>query len=306
MTLAALAPMQQPPIERWLLQVTPQTPIPQCEQAGSMLRGAFGHALKALACKCPAEQHAADCIYQQIFEPLAPADWPVRYQDCPPAFVLTPPAAKNAAQSPLSIAFTLLGPSLQHAELIWSAWQLAAHLGLGNERISASIERQQILSQPPEAPAHGPLTLNFCSPLLIKRKLPGAMTSSPLQADQLGAADLFIALHRRLQLTHHLYGVHLTPPPALQHWLEIAEACEVVTRLKPVHFARRSNRQQQRMPLFGLCGTLQLRGPLDADLRASLALAQWLHIGGKTALGLGAFTLHGTDDLTFVPGNHRA
>ncbi|MNR28957.1 hypothetical protein D3C85_1463070 [compost metagenome] len=47
------------------------------------------------------------------------------------------------------------------------------------------------------------------------------------------------------------------------------------------------------MPLYGLCGDLVLLGPLDHDLLAALTLGQWLHIGGKTALGQGGYRLQG-------------
>lgn len=136
-------------LERWLLELSPQRPIMHAEHAGSMLRGAFGHALKAIACHCPLERHRPACVYQQIFEPQPPADWPSRYRDCPPAFVLTPPPAHAGAHPDLHFAITLLGPAVVHCELVWAAWLQAAQSGLGGARIPAGIRRAQLLTQPP-------------------------------------------------------------------------------------------------------------------------------------------------------------
>lgn len=289
-------------LERWLLELSPQRPIMHAEHAGSMLRGAFGHALKAIACRCPLERHRPACVYQQIFEPQPPADWPSRYRDCPPAFVLTPPPAHAGAHRDLHFAVTLLGPAVTHSELVWAAWLQAAQSGLGGARIPAGIRRAQLLTQAPPQTQRPPLCLRFTSPLLLKRKHSGDRSSRPLGPHQITPADLFIALHRRMELTRQLYGVPAVPLPPLEHWLALAAQCRLLDRLQEIHFARRSNRQQQRMPLYGLCGDLVLLGPLDHDLLAALTLGQWLHIGGKTALGQGGYSLLPASCSTFNEG----
>lgn len=279
-----------PHLERWLLRLSPSRPLPHLEHGGSMLRGAFGHALKALACACGSETHRPDCLYQQIFEPSPPADWPLRYRDCPPAYVITPLARIRSATH-LDFGFTLLGPALEHRALLWQAWQQAAAHGLGQQQIPARLQALGHEPGLPAVPGSGPLRLQLVSPLLLKRKQPGQTASRPLGPAELGCSDLLIALHRRLELTHRLYGVPATPLPALETWLSLHEHLTLRTHLQEHHFARHSNRQQQRMPLYGLSGDIHLSGPLPSSLRTALNIGQWLHVGGKTALGFGGYRL---------------
>lgn len=124
-------------IERWSVRLQLSRPL-RLGHTGSMLRGAFGHALKALACQCADNAHAG-CIYQQIFEPASPANWPVRYRNCPPAYVLTPPPVSKDAQREINFQFTLLGPSVEHRALIWRAWQAAAERGFGTHQVQAKL-----------------------------------------------------------------------------------------------------------------------------------------------------------------------
>ncbi len=290
------------PIERWSLRISLAQPLSHVEHAGSMLRGAFGHALKTLACACGGEPHIPGCRYQQIFEPLPPIDWPSRYRDCPPAYVLTPPAPEPSSHSQLDFAFTLLGPSLEQRALIWEAWRHAVQRGLGNRRIPARLQAVAHSTQPAAMHAGQQVRLQLTSPLLLKCKHPGQSHSKPLGPDALGVGDLLIALHRRLDLTHRLYGVPATPLPPPEQWLALGESLDLQASLQETHFSRHSSRQRQRMPLYGLSGTIDLRGQLAPTLLAALTLGQWLHIGGKTALGLGGYRLLSDPHFTFDDG----
>lgn len=285
------SPKDSLPIERWSLRLSLAHPLPHIEHGGSMLRGAFGHALKALACACGGEAHLPGCLYQQIFEPNPPADWPLRYRDCPPAYVITPSSHSRSATC-LDFGFTLLGQALAQRALIWRAWQQAAAHGLGKQRIPARLQALGHEPGLPATPADGPLRLQLISPLLLKRKQPGQASSRPLGPAGLACSDLLIALHRRLDLTRRLYGVPAVPLPALDEWLSLQDSLHLHTQLQEHHFARHSNRQQQRMPLYGLTGDIHLSGPLPPSLRSALAIGQWLHIGGKTAMGFGGYRLH--------------
>ncbi len=286
--MTAALHLSTPPIERWSLHLQPARPL-HVTHPGSMLRGAFGHALKALACSCDGAEHAG-CIYQQIFEPVAPADWPTRFSNCPPAYVLSAPSVSGPRQS-IHFDFTLLGPSLRHRGLLWQAWQAAAALGFGPQQITARLQpgAEQQLDCPP--PGCQQLQLHLTSPLLLKHKCQGALRSRPLAPQEVTLHDLLVALHRRLELTQRLYAVpsHL---PDLAQWLKEADALVMQANLQPQHFARHSNRQQQSMTLYGLSGVIHLSGPLSSSLRSALAIGQWLHIGGKTALGFGGYRLH--------------
>ena len=276
------------PVERWSLHLDLARPL-QVTHPGSMLRGAFGHALKTLACKCHSEHHAG-CVYQQIFEPAAPIDWPARFNNCPPAYVLSVPTEFGPRQS-IHFGFTLLGPCLHHRGLLWRAWQVAAAGGFGPQQITPHLhpgDEQQL-----QEPLSGcqQLQIRLLSPLLLKHKSRGTLKSRPLAPEELTLRNLLVALHRRLELTQRLYGVP-SQLPELAVWLKEADALDLRADLQEQHFARHSNRQQQSMPLYGLSGVIHLSGPLSSSLRSALAIGQWLHIGGKTALGFGGYRLH--------------
>jgi hypothetical protein len=286
------------PIERWSLRLNLARPLHHSEHCGSLLRGAFGHALKNLACQCAGEPHQPDCLYQQIFEPQQPAGWPQRYRDCPPAYVITPPPSERNSPAQLDFGLTLLGPMLQQRSLIWYAWQQAARQGLGAARVPAKLEALGHAEHLPESPAGNQIRLQLTSPLLIKRKKTGQTLSAALGPQQLEIEDLLIALHRRLELTQRLYGVPQEPLPALETWLAAVPSLSWVSHLHEHHYSRHSSRQQQHMPLYGLGGEIHINGTIPQSLRDALALGQWLHIGGKTALGLGGYRVIAVSEST--------
>lgn len=285
-----MSPESHPaPIERWSLRLNLARSLHNAEHCGSLLRGAFGHALKSLACRCSGEPHQPDCLYQQIFEPQQPAGWPQRYRDCPPAYVISPPPIERHHPAQLDFDLTLLGPTLMQRGLIWQAWQKAARLGLGAGRVPATLEARGHAEQLPATPLDGQIRLKLTSPLLLKRKKTGQATSVALGPEQMHIEDLIIALHRRLELTQRLYGVPAEPLPALDSWLAAVPHLTWSGHLHEHHYSRHSSRQQQRMPLYGLGGEIHINGSIPQSLRNALALGQWLHIGGKTALGLGGY-----------------
>ncbi len=288
------------PLERWSLRLNLARPLHYSEHCGSLLRGAFGHALKSLACHCAGDHHQTDCLYQQIFEPQQPSDWPARYRDCPPAYVISPPPLERHDLTRLDFDITLLGPSLAQRGLVWAAWQQASRQGLGASRIPARLEARSHAEQLPESPAGTALRLQLTSPLLLKRKKTGQVASKALSPGQITAEDLLIALHRRLALTQRLYGVPQRPLPELDDWLEAVPGMSLHSQLHEHHYSRHSSRQQQRMPLYGLCGEIQINGTIPASLREALALGQWLHIGGKTALGLGGYRLNAVHEPAVI------
>lgn len=280
-----------PQAERWLLTIQPQRPLRHIDQPGSMLRGLFGHALKAYLCHCGQEQHQAACAYQSIFEPKPPAtDWPDRYQNCPPAYVISPRISHDGL---LRATFTLMGPALAHREQLAMVWKNAIARGLGVHAIPAtlqSIAPQAFVPLPPET--HN-LKLTFNSPLLLKRKRLGQSESQCIAPHEITPADLLLALHRRLALLQSLYQAPGWTLPPVEHWLSLADNMEIHSELQMLDFQRRSNRQQRTMPLHGLIGDVYLSGVFSPELLYALNMGQWFNLGGKTALGMGSYQLSG-------------
>ncbi len=291
MSSASALQSAAPFMERWHLTLRTPRPIGNVQHAGSMLRGALGHALRELACHCGNPHHAPDCLYQRIFEPVAPDEVAGRQTDIPPAFVISPPLPAEQHHNP-SFGFTLLGPALEHASSLWAAWKWATQARPGNHLVG-ELERQSLGATPAPVriPTGQPLRLQFTSPLLLKRKLPGETCSRAIEPHALGMRDLLIALHRRLSTTHRLYGVPTQPPAPLGAWLDACEHCRLETRLEAVDYGRRSSRQNRFMPLHGLLGRMELHGALPPDLLDAFSLGQWLNLGNKTSLGQGAYRL---------------
>lgn len=268
-------------IERWQFEVELARAL-TAPHLGSMLRGCFGHALKQLACTCPSEQHAPTCRYAAIFEPSAPEAMAKRFQSTPPAYVITPPAPTAQARRHFSFQVTLLGPALAERTLVYQAWQLAATQGLAG--IAARLRPAPPQTFPSRFAASTQLKLVFTSPLFIKRASQACFSPT--------VADVIEALVRRLHLSQQLYGVPQLPPPTKSAWLEQLDLAQCQSHWQPVRYQRHSNRQQQAMPLAGVLGELCLAGQMDAQFVQACYLGQWLHIGGKVALGQGAYQLH--------------
>lgn len=271
------------PVGRWTITLHPKQALPPIPHTGSMLRGILGHALRARTCHCQGNGHQSDCLYQQLFKPIPAAGTNSRFSDIPPPFVITPSGLYPGGGAPLRFHFTFWGAALFHRDLLAECWQQAGQTGLDPGRVPADcrIYRQNpALPTPPAGPTIG---LRFTSPLLVKRR------GAALAANQIGALDIFHALARRMTLLQAIYRIPTGDLPT--DWISLAEKCQVHSSLQQVRYQRYSNRQQQAIPLEGAVGTLWLHGPIPDGVRQAMAIGQWLHIGGKTALGMGAYQL---------------
>lgn len=117
---------------RLTFKVTSTMRLP--EYAGSMLRGAFGHALRRTACMtrgtdckaCPLYQ---SCPYPQIFEPPVPEQHTLqKFSQIPAPYMIHPPAWGEKTYhtgETLQFDMTLIGRARQHLPLIIYAWQRA-------------------------------------------------------------------------------------------------------------------------------------------------------------------------------------
>lgn len=270
---------------RWRLQVIPERPLVANAHLGTMLRGALGHALRELACRCASPAHHTDCLYQQIFEPVPPNHGPTRFSSPPPAFVLTPPAMGLEARHGFEFRLTLLGPSIRHPSLVLAAFKHAGRQGLGAGKVGARIHLMAQESLPTPMPRPDGFAITFTSPVFLKHQ------GKPMAAERVQLADIVSALWRRLDLLRQLHGVHPSLPP-LEQWLADSAPLDMTARLERAQFHRYSNKQKQKVPTEGLIGQLRVRGAVSPSLLQAFTLGQWLHIGGKTSLGLGAYQLH--------------
>lgn len=289
---------------RWSYQLTFDQPALLPAQTGSMLRGALGHALKLLYCSCADNLtskllHKVDCLYSSIFENTSKAELISNgITQVPPAFVFSPltQTTRGNKKTTYQGQITLLGVAHQHATEFFQALRLAAYRGLGVQQQSAALSSVEQLAvsllnaQDVLSMSQG-VEIKLISPLFIKRRMQGTNHSKAVQAHQFNFQAWLVALHRRLSILHSVYQVPASTLPALANWLDHSEHYCVTHQLYDERFARHSNRQQQSMPLSGLLGTIQIHQPLPTELLSAMHLGQWLHIGGKTAFGLGAYQL---------------
>ena len=301
------------PIARLHLTVRADGPLQLPPYAGSMLRGAFGHALLALSPLPhtdgkPCALHAS-CPYCQLFAaPPLPAHSLQKFSHMPQPYVIEPPtggAQQLQAGQSFGFGLVLIGKALGLLPTVLQAWQRALRTGLGpqhtpctlvaiydengTQRLSNKREKLSNLSTTlPPAPALGTqATLHFCTPLRLQ------VQGKPVRAGQLTARDLLIALARRHQL---LCDVHLGAAAPQYDFKTLVEQVQAVAlQAQDLHWfdwGRYSQRQKQEMQLGGLLGAVTLHGDL-APFAELLHFGQWLHVGKNASFGLGGYRLQG-------------
>ena len=288
------------PISRFSIKFQALEDVQFPKYAGSTLRGAFGHALKNIAC-LTASQHsgvcqcqpATHCLYRQLFDPAAKLlKRQDRIQDIPPPFVIEANTLAEQIKQGETATFhmTLIGKMAhQQQVIIQLAWQRALAVGFG-KYLSVGRPQAQLLS------------FQICDTPQI-----GAEATSEIEIELMS--------HARLQ---H-YGQFLTPETfqaehfcraVFRRYLTLAEvyadmaldAAQVnllyqqiaqvtgTAQLEWMSWSRWSNRQKQKMDLDGLMGKISLHNVSD-ELFNYLYLGQWLHAGKGCVFGLGHYQL---------------
>lgn len=299
------------PIARLHLTVRAEGPLQLPPYAGSMLRGAFGHALLALSPLPhtdgkPCALHAS-CPYCQLFAaPPLPAHSLQKFSHMPQPYVIEPPTAgaqQLQAGQTFGFGLVLIGKALGLLPVVLQAWQRALRTGLGPGHTPCTLleindenghkplpgkgeQLSHLNTALPPAPALGAqATLHFHTPLRLQ------VQGKPAHAGKFSARDLLIALARRHQL---LCDVHLgaaAPQYDFKTLVEQAQAVALQAQdLRWFDWGRYSQRQQQEIRLGGLLGSVQLEGDL-APFTELLHLGQWLHIGKNATMGLGGYRL---------------
>ncbi len=306
------------PLARYRLEWQANTPIRLPDYAGSMLRGAFGHALRQLACMTKQKECAgcpllSTCPYPAIFAPPPPATHTLQnFSHIPVPYVIEPPdwgAHQLGAGEPFAFHMVLIGCALKELPLIILAWRRAFARGVGNGDGTADLVRVVHCGGNGETEIHRPdtgalvphaqeiaykaatngetapseLTLHFVTPLRLQKN------GRALPPEKLDARTLLMALVRRANLLaeFHADGALIEDfAPLLTASNAVQEKKHLVWR----DWTRYSSRQQQKMALGGVIGDWSIAGPL-AQFVPFLRLGEWLHVGKEAAFGLGRYTL---------------
>lgn len=313
--------IQDLPVARIRLEAIAESSLRLPDYAGSTLRGAFGGALRRIACMtrqpecrgCPLLQ---TCPYAVIFETAPPPQGvPLqKFSEVPRPYVIEPPAWGNRywqAGAPIHFHLVLIGRALQHLPLIMLAWQHALGRGIGAGDGRARLKCAMWESPEGDVPIHdaqsgrterltpppldagdietGNVILEFHSPLRLQQN------GRPLGPEAVSARTLAAALCRRASLLETFHGAG-DPGYDFQALLAAAASLTEHHQLEWRDWTRRSSRQQRSMQLGGLIGRWQLRGSATAlaTLMPFLHAGQWLHVGKEATFGMGAYRLAGT------------
>ncbi len=303
------------PLARYRFEFKVTRPIRLPDYAGSMLRGAFGHALRQLACmtkqrectNCPLTR---TCPYPAIFAPLPPVTHSLqKFSQIPVPYVIEPPpwgACVIETGERFIFHMVLIGHALKELPLIILAWRRALARGIGAGDGTAELmgvaycpvdgpitpiyraETGLIAPHPQQitrhaAPCPNAVTLTFNTPLRLQQN------GHALAAEKLNARILLMALIRRASLLAEFHA----GGPLLADFEPLRVASSAIREQKQLvwrDWTRFSSRQQQKMSLGGVLGTWTLVGDLTPFSRF-LYLGQWLHVGKEAAFGLGGFCL---------------
>lgn len=301
------------PLARYRFHLVATTPLNLPEWPGSALRGAFGHALRKLACmtrqkECPGCPLHGTCPYPAIFAPPPVAHRLQNFTQPPAPYVIEPAgwgARHLAAGESHHFDMVLVGRALRELPLVALAWRHALQNGIGPGDGRAEISAigwidldgiEHIIHTPesglfrehptpaPQPPAAGDqVTLDLLSPLRLQEN------GRALPPNRLTAEVLLMASVRRASLMAEFYGAG-APAWDFSALKRAAAAVDSEKQIKWQEWTRRSSRQQKLMQLGGVVGRWTLRGNLSPFLPA-LHLGQWLHIGKESVFGLGRYVL---------------
>lgn len=302
------------PVTRYRVDCVAQTPIRLPDYAGSLLRGAFGRALRQVACitrdkDCAPCALKRGCPYTAVFAPGKP-DRPhplLQNSDVPAPYVIEPPPWGARIVAPgegFAFHMVLIGRAREHLPIVILAWRRALARGLGpgdgtGDIATVATETGQIVYTPtqgsvlahesavPPAPTFSmppaTVTLRFSAPLRLQQN------GNALPPHRLTPRPLILAAARRASLLAEFHG----DGAPLIEWKALAAEADALNderRLEWRDWTRYSSRQRQTMTLGGAVGDWTLAGDI-ARAWPWLHLGQWLHVGKETVFGLGGYRL---------------
>jgi hypothetical protein len=306
------------PLARYRLEWRASTPLRLPDYAGSMLRGAFGHALRKLACMtkqkgCAGCPLLSNCPYPAIFAPPPPARHSLqKFSQIPVPYIIEPPdwgARQLGEGEAFAFHIVLVGRALRELPLIILAWRRAFARGVGAGDGTAELLRVVHCDEAQETEIHRPdtgtlvphaqaiafnsannseaapreLTLHFLTPLRLQKN------GRALPPEKLDARTLLMALVRRANLLAEFH----TSGPLVEDFRSLLAASARVQDDKHLvwqDWTRFSSRQRQKMALGGAVGEWTISGALDPFI-PFLELGEWIHVGKEAAFGLGHYAL---------------
>ena len=298
------------PMQRWFWQIRVQDPLTLPRYAGSLLRGAFGHALRRTACvtrqpnctNCPLQQ---SCTYSYLFETPVPPEMRIlrRYPSAPHPLVIEVPWGGRSLSPGETFVFSMvvMGRALHTLPLISLAWARACADGLGGNRARAELvgyrSEEELEWRDPMAATGYPsgkidvpsspessVLLRFITPFRARKE--GVLCSPK----DLRFREFLAHLQRRWGLLQAFHGTgwEWDYEGALKQADSMAwEPLDA----RWVDWTRYSSRQKQTMKLGGVLGTYRIPAETVTAFWPLLYLGQWTHVGKNASFGLGQYRL---------------
>lgn len=290
--------------------------------AGSMLRGAYGHALRRLVCltrapACEGCSLRSTCPFPRLFEPFGSLVEQVGLSPgsarAAAPFAIDPPpmgAALVEAGETWAFEMRLFGRTGQDLGLVVEAWRRALASGLGREAARGDLRDVEMFTRdgwqpafdaetgrldppPPDAaaelsPAGRRAELRFVTPLRLqsnaRRVAVEDITARRLAADALRRARLVTAACGDAQARAQVAGW------PVRLWLDEIGDARPRCDLRWVDWSRWSGRQRRGMTLGGWIGAAHIEACTPA-LSAALAIGARLGLGKETVFGMGRYEL---------------
>jgi CRISPR-associated endoribonuclease Cas6 len=294
---------------------------------GSTLRGAFGHALKAISCSvehqdCEKCFLSEVCLYSTVFEPTSSS----KIKDIPRPFVFEPPIPpltreisesqtlklRIAEKGKISFGLTLIGETVKKLPYFIYAFELMARHGLGVNRQSFSVaevfsidaNNSKHLIYTPKLSKILPFQTTNLAELVESRAKDITPNNSlkiglqtPLRIrrnkellENLSFAEFFKQCSLRLKFITENYGSRLEYD--YQTLAKQSENVKTTSANMWRHgFSRRSNRQDNKYDLDGLLGEIEFAAEKFTDFLPLIIACEFLHIGSASNLGLGRFRI---------------
>lgn len=287
-------------ISRYRIKFKANHRIQLPEYAGSSLRGAFGHALKNIACLTASSNHGqckcqpvASCLYRRIFDPAKQKlNLQDRLQDVAPPFVIEAHSLPTEILAGQEAHFymTLLG-DFAHSQqsMIQLAWQRALAVGLGRYQNKGQAQSQLLSFELSDRPqlnwhAHSQLKVQFLSHARIQHH------GEILTIKNFDPMIFCRSVVRRYLTLSEAYSEQQLSTAYVKSLFDDVQNVQGEYRVDHVRWSRWSNRQKQKMQMDGLLGEIKLNH-VSAQLADILYLGQWLHVGKGSVFGLGQYVL---------------
>ena len=291
--------------------------------AGTMLRGAFGTALRRIVCldlnqkciDCPTKE---SCAYQKIFSPITPVDSErlSKNRDMPRGFIFKPPlnADTSSPEKPFSFRMILIGELIQWLPYIIVPFSELGRIGIGRERVPFTFERllsrdfkgkqsREIYSAKDNlvrpgnivSPSFEELTdidnksrrslaLTFLTPTLLMYNPDGGKgASKPMRMP-----EFHVVLKRLRDRVNRLATAYCGTELNVDY-KELgkkAESVKIVSVQGEWQERSRKTRAGERQNLSGFVGFVTYEGDFEGFL-PFLRLGEYLHVGKNAAFGNG-------------------